>query len=775
MKITKEKWNSKAYRWISVIMVLLLVLAPVGVFGVRLNVDAADASQTYTGTSFTLTAGVDGVYKLSVSSETASQEPINIYPNDSGTIILNPVSGKNAVFSISSNVELTDINIVCSKGVSVNLNNNDVRLNSLQVSTSIDLGTTGILRVHTANLNNTSSGSIVLSDSTLPGNQTEYGSLVLTGTNNAVVVEASTPYSTISSEGGFTLKGLGGDINVPGPVSGQIGVWSGLWPYLNLSDKHFYEGAEYNLMNYFVAGGDSFGSDNCSLQFRDEDRSSSIISTGMPDYAGNFAALIISPQNNWYSEPYYFSITTFPGVDLIVSEVDEEGYVTVSAPEGYSISTDNETFVSSIKYTEDQLYTEDGVFDGETLNYYIRVVSGEHNGAVSDSLSYSVVAPGLATADFHPQEEIIPDDEEEVVPDEEEEVVPEEEEEVVPEEEKEEEPKEEEKKEEFKPADESGHSGKTDNTSNTTTVSKPSPNITLTLDDQIYGLTYAPSFKSDSTGSVKYLYSKAGENKFSEAKPTEPGKYVCRALQEGTDKFGQGTKDVNFSILYLAAPSDAYSISGKKGNNGYYVSDVYLTAPDGYSISLTLNGTYEDKVQVSSEKTKYIYLKRKSDGAMTDGIGIKEGIKVDAKAPVVSGKATDVDGNEVALGGKIYSDKVSFKMADEHLSKVTVNGEEVTVTDGAADISLDANNRHMVYKISAEDEAGNIFTFTVNVYAPWMESGVIPAGVKVGLEAGSKYKLEDGEWATDVDSTVYTGGMDFYVAEDMELTFIKVK
>ena len=160
---------------------------------------------------------------------------------------------------------------------------------------------------------------------------------------------------------------------------------------------------------------------------------------------------------------------------------------------------------------------------------------------------------------------------------------------------------------------------------------------------------------------------------------------------------------------------------------------------------------------------------------MTDGIGIKEGIKVDAKAPVVSGKATDVDGNEVALGGKIYSDKVSFKMADEHLSKVTVNGEEVTVTDGAADISLDANNRHMVYKVSAEDEAGNIFTFTVNVYAPWMESGVIPAGVKVGLEAGNAYKLEDGEWATDVDSTVYTGGMDFYVAEDMELTFIKVK
>ena len=39
----------------------------------------------------------------------------------------------------------------------------------------------------------------------------------------------------------------------------------------------------------------------------------------------------------------------------------------------------------------------------------------------------------------------------------------------------------------------------------------------------------------------------------------------------------------------------------------------------------------------------------------------------------------------------------------------------------------------------------------------------------------STYKLESGEWATDVDGTIYTGGMDFYVAEDMEVTFIKVK
>ncbi len=765
MKITKEKWNSKAYRWISVIMVLLLVLAPVGIFGVKVSVKADDAS--YTGSSFTLVTGDNG-YKLQMFRGEAANE-VTLDSSASGTITLSAPEG-GATFTVSAaNANLPNLNIICNEGVSVTFDSAaDLTLNSFTVKDSINLGNSGILRVYSATLNNTSAGVINVFSS-----QANRGSVKLTGNNTDVTVSVSDKYTQVSSEGSFMLDIDNVGYPVTGPANGYAGELAGLFPTIDdISGETFYVGGTYDMNEYthYPAG---YTSDQFTFRYL---LSSSVIGVEMPTVPGTYEVLVTGPTDAGTSSPRTFTISYFPGVDLDISEVDEEGKVTVSAPAGYKISLDNEIYDSYIKFSEEQLYPEEGMFD-ETLQFYVRVTDGVHEGARSEALSYSDVAPGLAKVNFHP-EEVIPhnDDEEEIIPDDEEEVVPDEEEEVVPEEEeKEEEPKEEEKKEEFKPADESGHSGKTDNTSNTTTVSKPSPNITLTLDDQIYGLTYAPSFKSDSTGSVKYLYSKAGENKFSEAKPTEPGKYVCRALQEGTDKFGQGTKDVNFSILYLAAPSDAYSISGKKGNNGYYVSDVYLTAPDGYSISLTLNGTYEDKVQVSSEKTKYIYLKRKSDGAMTDGIGIKEGIKVDAKAPVVSGKATDVDGNEVALGGKIYSDKVSFKMADEHLSKVTVNGEEVTVTDGAADISLDANNRHMVYKISAEDEAGNIFTFTVNVYAPWMESGVIPAGVKVGLEAGSKYKLEDGEWATDVDSTVYTGGMDFYVAEDMELTFIKVK
>ncbi len=770
MKITKEKWNSKAYRWISVIMVLLLVLAPVGVFGVKVKVKAEN--QTLTGSNFTLEPSVYAGYYTISYSQGGTNIMHSMSSSASDTITIVP-EGDSATLTIddegSSGIQLSSSSIVCSDGINVVFENGSTAsFSGFTASGSVNLGTSGVLEVYTANLNNTTGGSIVVT-----GGNNRPGNLKLTGTNTDVVVSVSESNmnAVISSEGNFTLNVEGVRKSVTGPANEKVGELMGYYPTIDdLSGKDFYVGAEYNLANYA-----HFPEGYTSDQFRfDYLLSASIIGQTMPTAPGNYEVIVTGPSGS--SSPCSFTVKYLSAEDVEdfeVSEVDENGYVYVYAPNGWAISKDNEIYSPSLRFTEAELYPEEGMFN-ESLNVYVKITSGEHNGARSDALSYSDVAPGLDEVNFHP-EEVIPndDDEEEIIPDdEEEEVVPEEEEEK--EEEKEEEPKEEEKKEEVKPADESGHSGKTDNTSNTTSVSKPSPNITLTLDDQLYGLSYAPSFKSDSTGSVKYLYSVAGENKFSETKPTEPGKYICRVVQEGTEKFGQGTKDVNFSILYLAAPTDAYSISGKKGNNGYYVSDVYLTAPDGYSISLTLNGTYEDKVQVS-DKTKYIYLKRKSDGAMTDGIGIKEGIKVDAKAPVVSGKATDVDGNEVALGGKIYTDKVSFKMADEHLSKVTVNGEEVTVKDGAADISLDANNRHMVYKISAEDEAGNIFTFTVDVYAPWMESGVIPAGVKVGLEAGSTYKLEDGEWATDVDSTVYTGGMDFYVAEDMELTFIKVK
>ena len=768
MKITKEKWNSKAYRWIAVIMVLLLVLAPVGVFGVKVKVKAEN--QTLTGSNFVLKPSVYDGYEVISYSQGGTNIDHSMSSSASDTITIVP-EGDSATLTIDdeegSGIQLSSLSIVCSDGINVVFENGSTAsFSGFTASGSVNLGTSGVLEVYTANLNNTTGGSIVVM-----GGGNSPGNVKLTGTNTDVVVAVSESNmnTVISSEGNYTLRVENATKSVPGPANAKVGEIMGIYPSMDdISGEKFYVGAEYNLADYAHYPEESEPA-NYSFQYR---LGTSIIDSGMPTEAGDYQVMIVGPDN-MNSSAHSFSIIYLPAVELNVSEIDEEGYVTVSAPEGYAFSLDGEIFETSHRFSKDDLVVDE-VFN-EDVSFIIKKTGGDHDGAVSERTSYETVAPSLPNVFVAPEEDPAEEKPVEEEPAEEEPAEEEPTEEEPKEEESKEEPKEEEKKEEFKPADESGHSGKTDNTSNTTTVSKPSPNITLTLDDQIYGLTYAPSFKSDSTGSVKYLYSKAGENKFSEAKPTEPGKYVCRALQEGTDKFGQGTKDVNFSILYLGAPTDAYSISGKKGNNGYYVSDVYLTAPDGYSISLTLNGTYEDKVQVSSEKTKYIYLKRKSDGAMTDGIGIKEGIKVDAKAPVVSGKATDVDGNEVALGGKIYSDKVSFKMADEHLSKVTVNGEEVTVTDGAADISLDANNRHMVYKVSAEDEAGNIFTFTVNVYAPWMESGVIPAGVKVGLEAGSAYKLEDGEWATDVDSTVYTGGMDFYVAEDMELTFIKVK
>ena len=154
MKITKEKWNSKAYRWISVIMVLLLVLAPVGIFGVKVSVKADDAS--YTGSSFTLVTGDNG-YKLQMFGGGANE--VTLDSNASGTITLSAPERGTATFTVSAaDVNLPNLNIVCSEGVSVIINNN-VTLNSFQVSKDVNLGGSE-LTVHTATLNNTTNGTI---------------------------------------------------------------------------------------------------------------------------------------------------------------------------------------------------------------------------------------------------------------------------------------------------------------------------------------------------------------------------------------------------------------------------------------------------------------------------------------------------------------------------------------------------------------------------------------------------------------------------------------
>ncbi len=378
MKITKEKWNSKAYRWISVIMVLLLVLAPVGVFGVKVSVKADDTS--YTGQSFILSNNDNGC-SLSIDGSYVS-----LSSGNSGTITLSAPEGGTATFQImaesamSGMIDLPNLNIICNEGVSVTIDSEaDLTINSFTVKDSINMENTGILRANNATLNNFSAGKVILSS-----NQTNRGSVKLTGSNTDVIVSVSDRYTQVSSEGSFMLDIDNVGYPVTGPANGYAGELSGQFPTMDdISGETFYVGATYDMNEYtdYPAG---YTRDQFTFRYL---LSSSVIGVEMPTVPGTYEVLVTGPTDAGTSSPRTFTISYFPGVDLDISEVDEEGKVTVSAPAGYEISLDNEIYSQSIKFSEGDLYTEE-MFN-ETLQFYVIVTDGVHEGARSEALSYS--------------------------------------------------------------------------------------------------------------------------------------------------------------------------------------------------------------------------------------------------------------------------------------------------------------------------------------------------------------------------------------------------
>lgn len=64
--------------------------------------------------------------------------------------------------------------------------------------------------------------------------------------------------------------------------------------------------------------------------------------------------------------------------------------------------------------------------------------------------------------------------------------------------------------------------------------------------------------------------------------------------------------------------ADDASLSGTKGNNGWYVGTVTLTPPEGYKISND-GSTWKDIVTLNEEGKNYVrYYLRDKNGGITD-------------------------------------------------------------------------------------------------------------------------------------------------------------
>lgn len=295
------------------------------------------------------------------------------------------------------------------------------------------------------------------------------------------------------------------------------------------------------------------------------------------------------------------------------------------------------------------------------------------------------------------------------------------------------------------------------------TVSKLKGTATVTVEDIYYGKT--PVVQMESTNGIKnavveYISLDEEQAVYTDEVPKSHGKYRVKVTFPETAKYTEVGVTADFKIIYLPIPDPSYEMSGTKGENGFYTSQVTLKPKNGYQISTQFDKDYGHSIifNASQENAK-VYLMN-NQGEKTASVRVNA-FKIDTEAPNVGA------GNNAVF----YADKVDIAVNDDNLSKIVVNGNEIKFTGTYAKIPLTSDNGKKYYQIVASDLAGNAATVNITVAAPWMREGVIPSGLSIHLLRSENYTLGSGKWTVSGDTTTYTGAQNFYVGSDGDYVF----
>lgn len=169
-----------------------------------------------------------------------------------------------------------------------------------------------------------------------------------------------------------------------------------------------------------------------------------------------------------------------------------------------------------------------------------------------------------------------------------------------------------------------------------------------------------------------------------------------------------------------------YVITGQEGKNGWYTSDITISAKDGYNVRLSETGDWASVVSVTESGTVTLYVKAASG---TELPAKTLDFAIDKTAPVISG---------VENGQIYYSNEVPVVVTDEQnlqtVTKNTVN-IDVDVANNTAYFTL--NPSEEPYTILAEDAAGNQTICVVSVKQAQKQDGTAEftqPGWRVGEE-----------------------------------------
>ena len=195
-----------------------------------------------------------------------------------------------------------------------------------------------------------------------------------------------------------------------------------------------------------------------------------------------------------------------------------------------------------------------------------------------------------------------------------------------------------------------------------------------------------------------------GETKLN-GTPTEIGTYTLKVHTAAQNSYGvhYGAATLEVPVVISEYSCLDASLSGMLGDNGWYVDDVHILAPEGYVISSDMQ-TWSEQISVTEDlDAEYSYSLKNTE----NGYVAKKTIKVqrDTVAPVIEGIAD----------GETYEVTKTFTVTDANLKEVTINDKSVT------EYALTANG---TYTVKAIDQAGHETAMTVTVKVPAISAKV---------------------------------------------------
>lgn len=200
---------------------------------------------------------------------------------------------------------------------------------------------------------------------------------------------------------------------------------------------------------------------------------------------------------------------------------------------------------------------------------------------------------------------------------------------------------------------------------------------------------------------------------------TEAGNYTAKVISLGNDNYTlDGTIDISkeWSISYATA--DDATLSGTKGDDGWYKGAVTLTPPAGYTISND-EKTWQDTYTINVEGTNQVryYLKDKN-GGITDSKTVE--IRIDSVHPTGEIKIKDNSFNSFLNAitfGHFFKETVSVSItgADAGSGVKTIEYQKAAGTDSynadgtwikGRSFTVEPSEKFIVYA-RITDEAGN--------------------------------------------------------------------